>query len=80
MTASVAVGTTTRFGKERNMPATIDPAVKATIKHFADAIRRERISPSMREIEVGLAVERLMEEHGIRVEPATIERMIDKRG
>lgn len=79
MTANVAVGTTTCFGKERNMPATVDPAVKATVKHFTDAIRSMRISPSMREIEVSLAVERLMEEHGIEVEPATINRMVDRK-
>jgi hypothetical protein len=47
-----------------------DRGVKATIREFAEQIRG--ISPSMREIEVAVAVERLREEHGIKIREATL--------
>lgn len=46
----------------------VDTVARATIKEFATAIRKAGISPSMREIEIDLAVERLREEHGIVVD------------
>lgn len=54
------------------MPMSInaDRGVKATVREFAEQIRE--ISPSMREIEVSIAVERLREEHGIKIKRATL--------
>lgn len=54
----------------------INQSVKATIREFASTIRKAGISPSMREIEVGIAVERLREEHGIEIEEEEFDRMI----
>lgn len=53
-----------------------DPAVRATIRHFADRIRTAGISPSMREIEVSIAVELLREQHGIKVAAERLRRTI----
>jgi hypothetical protein len=63
------------------MPADIkDPAVKATVRSFADDLRRERgISPSMMETQVSIAVERLREEHGIDVSEQTLAKMAGVR-
>lgn len=44
-----------------------NPARRVTIRHFADQIRDQRLSASMREIQVGIAAELLREQHGIRV-------------
>lgn len=44
-----------------------NPARKATIRHFVDSIRGEGLSPSMLEIQIGIAVEQLREQHGIAV-------------
>jgi hypothetical protein len=52
------------------MPVNASPAFKATVREFAEQIRE--ISPSMREIEVSIAVERLREEHGIKIKRATL--------
>lgn len=60
------------------MKAKADPSVKATIRHFADMIRGEGISPSMRDIQVAIAVETLREQHGIKVDPKVFDRMIDE--
>lgn len=45
---------------------------KATIKEFAAQITG---SPSMREIQIEVLVERLLEEHGIEVEKETLLKM-----
>jgi len=52
------------------------PEVKATIREFVDAIREQGISPSMMEMEIAIAVERLREEHGIRVGANRIARLV----
>lgn len=54
-----------------------NPSVKVTVREFANRIRNAGISPSMREIEVALAVERLREEHGIEVDHDEFDRVID---
>lgn len=54
-----------------------NPSVKVTVREFANRIRNAGISPSMREIEVALAVERLKDEHGIEVEHSEFDRIID---
>jgi hypothetical protein len=55
-------------------------SVRATVKSFADDLRRERgISPSMMEMQVSIAVERLREEHGIEVEEQTLAKMAGVR-
>ena len=51
------------------------PEVKATIEAFADALR-EDISPSMMEMEIAIAVERLKEEHGIRIGASRLARLV----
>ena len=51
------------------------PEVKATIASFADALR-EDISPSMMEMEIAIAVERLKEEHGIRIGASRLARLV----
>lgn len=51
----------------------MESVVKATIKEFANQIRN--VSPSMKEIQVGIAVERLREEHGIEIEEETLLKM-----
>lgn len=56
----------------------VSPTVKATIKEFAHAIRKAGISPSMREIEVAIAVERLREEHGIEVDADKFDRLVTR--
>jgi len=54
----------------------IDPIVRATVKSFADDLRRERgISPTMMEIQIQVAVERLREEHGIEVSEKRLAKM-----
>lgn len=52
------------------------PEVKATIREFADQIREQGISPAMMETEIAIAVERLKEEHGIRVGHNRIARLV----
>jgi hypothetical protein len=55
-------------------------AIKATVKSFADDLRRERgISPSMMEMQVAIAVERLREEHGIEVSEDRLAKMAGVR-
>ena len=53
-------------------------SVKATVREFANSIRTAGISPSMREIEVAIAVERLREEHGIEVDADKFAQLIDR--
>lgn len=55
-----------------------DVSVKATVREFADMIRKAGISPSMREIEVAIAVERLREEHGIEVDADKFDRLVNR--
>jgi hypothetical protein len=58
----------------------IEPAVRATVKSFADDLRRERgISPTMMEIQIQVAVERLREEHGIEVSEKRLAKMVGIR-
>lgn len=52
------------------------PEVKATIREFAESIREQGISPSMMEMEIAIAVERLRDEHGIRTTPNRIARLV----
>jgi hypothetical protein len=55
-------------------------AIKATVKSFADDLRRERgISPSMMEMQVAIAVERLREEHDIEVSEEQLTKMAGVR-
>ncbi|NBV89553.1 MAG: hypothetical protein EBR88_08605 [Betaproteobacteria bacterium] len=54
-----------------------NPAVKATVRDFAERIRGEGLSPSMLEIQIAIAVEQLHEQHGIRV---TEERLAELVG
>jgi hypothetical protein len=57
-----------------------DPAVKATVKSFADELRKERgISPSMMQTSIEIAVERLREEHGISVSEKRLAKMAGVR-
>lgn len=56
---------------------TLTAEVKATIRDFADAIR-EDISPSMMEMEIAIAVERLKEEHGIRIGASRLVRLVTR--
>lgn len=53
-------------------------SVKATVREFANTIRKAGISPSMREIEVAIAVERLREEHGIEVDADKFDRLVNR--
>lgn len=46
---------------------------KVTIKEFAAQL--SSVSPDMMEIQVGILVERLFEEHGINVEEETLLRL-----
>ena len=50
-----------------------DKAIRATIREFAEQIRG--ISPSMKEIQVAIAVERLRDEHGIEVSESKLARL-----
>lgn len=62
------------------MSKKIDPAVRATVKYFADDLRRERgISESMMQTQISVAVERLREEHGIEVSEKRLARMAGVR-
>ena len=62
------------------MSAIKDPAVKSTVKSFADDLRRERgISPSMMAMQVAIAVERLREEHDIEVSEEQLTKMAGVR-
>ena len=58
------------------MSKIVDPAVRSTVKSFADDLRKERgISESMMAMQVSIAVERLMEEHGIEVSEKRLASM-----
>ena len=58
----------------------VNPIVRATVRHFADELRREKgISPSMLGIQISVAVERLREEHGIQVSESRLARMAGVR-
>jgi len=62
------------------MSAIKDPAVRSTIKSFADDLRRERgISPSMMATQIAIAVERIREEHDIEVSEASLAKMAGVR-
>jgi hypothetical protein len=62
------------------MSKIVDPAVRATVKSFADDLRRERgVSPSMMEMQVSIAVERLREEHDIEVSEKRLAKMAGVR-
>jgi hypothetical protein len=55
-------------------------SVRATVKAFADDLRRERgISPSMMQTSIEIAVERLREEHGIDVSEDRLAKMAGVR-
>lgn len=51
------------------------PAVKATVREFAEQIE-EGISPSMKEMQIAIAVELLREQHGILVTEAILAKMV----
>jgi hypothetical protein len=53
-----------------------NPAVKATIRDFADRIRDEGLSPAMQEIHIAIAVERLRDEHGISIAEERLASMV----
>lgn len=58
------------------MSKIVDPAVRATIKHFADDLRIARgISWEMMETQIAVAVERLREEHDIEVSETRLAKM-----
>lgn len=62
------------------MSKIVDPAIRSTVKHFADELRRERgISESMMATQIAVAVERLREEHGIEVSEKRLARMAGVR-
>lgn len=56
----------------------VNPAVKATVREFAEQVRNAGASPSIREIEIQIAVERLREEHGIEVDPDKFDRLVNR--
>jgi hypothetical protein len=58
------------------MPKQENPAVKATVRDFADRIRGEGLSPSMQEIQIQIAVERLRDEHGIRIAEERLAELV----
>lgn len=53
-----------------------NPARRVTIRHFVDSIRNEGLSPSMLEIQIGIAVEQLREQHGIAVSKDRLHRLV----
>jgi hypothetical protein len=53
-----------------------NPARRATIRHFVAELRDGGLSPSMMEIEIGVAVERLREEHGIIVSEEQVADLV----
>lgn len=56
------------------------PAVRATVKHFADDLRIARgISQGMMELQIAVAVERLREEHDIEVSEDRLAKMAGVR-
>lgn len=58
------------------MKIEMTPAVKATVRYFADDLRRERgISPTMMMTQIQVAVERLREEHGIEISEKRLAKM-----
>lgn len=62
------------------MSAIVDPAVKATVEHFADDLRRLRgISDEIMVGEIQIAVEMLREEHGIEVSEKMLAKMAGVR-
>lgn len=62
------------------MTKIVDPAIKATVKYFADDLRRMRgISDEIMVGEVQIAVERLREEHGIEVSEKMLAKMAGVR-
>lgn len=62
------------------MSKIVDPAIKATVRHFADDLRKERgISESMMATQIQVAVERLKEEHDIEVSEKRLAKMAGVR-
>ena len=53
-----------------------NPARRATIRHFVAELREGGLSPSMMAIEIAVAVERLREEHGIRVSEKKVAELV----
>lgn len=53
-----------------------NPARRATIRHFVAELREHGLSPSMLEIEIAVAVERLREEHGIVVSEEQVAELV----
>jgi len=53
-----------------------NPARRATIRHFVAELRDGGLSPSMLEIEIGVAVERLREEHEIIVSEDQVAELV----
>lgn len=53
------------------------PARRTTIRHFVDSLREERISPTMLDIQIGIAVEQLRDDHGIVIDPDRLARMVN---
>jgi hypothetical protein len=57
-----------------------DPAIRSTVRSFADDLRRERgISPSMMATQISIAVERLREEHDIEISEDRLAKMAGVR-
>lgn len=71
----MTAGTNPPFGKERTMKNE-NTALKATIREFAESIRSQGLSDSIREIQIAVAVERLAEEHGIEVDADKFARLV----
>ena len=62
------------------MKIKMTPAVRATVRYFADDLRKERgISESMMQTQIEVAVERLREEHGIEVSEKMLAKMAGVR-
>lgn len=60
------------------MPGT-NEIVRFTVKHFAEIVREAGLSPEMRQIEVDLMIERLKEEHGIKIKRRKFNRLVSER-
>lgn len=51
-------------------------ARKMTIREFAEQVRSEGCSDTVLEMQISIAVERLMEEHGIEVDAHKFARLV----
>lgn len=57
------------------MPKT-DKNVRITVRDFVESIRMHGLSPDMKKIQIGIAVELLREQHGIKIRPTRFARLV----